>query len=396
MRVALLNLRYSPNLGDVLLCECLEFGLRKAMTGLDVLQLDITGRRDFAPGSSRRLAAMKLLQRLPLSIRQNIARVILGRSLRRTLPYWQMALAAADAAVLGGGNLLADADLNFPLKVSAMLNAVADAGLPAAVHAVGVSDNWSRSGQNLFRNALSGVRLVHAAVRDQESKAIWIRRLCPSGIAEPHIVRDPGLLTAECYPALARPTTSITRVGICITHPVALRYHADRPMPSAATTTAWFIELVQALTRKGFATFLFTTGSPEDEAYLDRVEPAFLAAAGGPGTVKRVSRVKTAADLAGFISTLDLVMAHRLHACIAAYSYEIPNIGFTWDPKMQSFFDSVGRSRYLCAAVSISASDAVGLAEEALHNGIDAEECRLVIAETQADIAGLLRNLAAA
>jgi polysaccharide pyruvyl transferase WcaK-like protein len=366
------------------------------MVGLDVLQLDITGRRDFAPGSSRRLAAMTMLQRLPRVVRQSIARVVLGRSLRRTLPYWQMALAAVDAAVLGGGNLLADADLNFPLKVSAVLSTVADAGLPAAVHAVGVSDNWSRGGQTLFRDALSGVRLVHAAVRDEQSREIWIRRLCPSGIAEPQIVRDPGLLASECYPAQARPTTSITRVGICMTHPVALRYHADGAMPSAAAMTAWFVELVEVLTRKGFATFLFTTGSPEDEAYLDRVMPTVLAAVGGAGTVERVTRLKKAADLAGFISTVDLVMAHRLHACIAAYSYEVPNVGFTWDQKMQSFFDSVGRSRYLCAAVSMSAADVVSLAEEALLNGIDAEERRLVIAETQADIAGLLRNLASA
>jgi polysaccharide pyruvyl transferase WcaK-like protein len=124
--------------------------------------------------------------------------------------------------------------------------------------------------------------------------------------------------------------------------------------------------------------------------------PTVLAAVGGAGTVERVTRLKKAADLAGFISTVDLVMAHRLHACIAAYSYEVPNVGFTWDQKMQSFFDSVGRSRYLCAAVSMSAADVVSLAEEALLNGIDAEERRLVIAETQADIAGLLRNLASA
>jgi hypothetical protein len=114
-RLALLNLRYSPNLGDVLLCECLEYGLRKAAPRLDVVQLDIAGRRDFAQGSARRLAAMAMLQRLPRPVRQRIARFVLGRSLRRTEPYWQAELATVDAAVVGGGGLFADADLNFPL-----------------------------------------------------------------------------------------------------------------------------------------------------------------------------------------------------------------------------------------------------------------------------------------
>jgi hypothetical protein len=101
MRLALLNLRFSPNLGDVLLCECLEYGLRRAAANVDVIQLDITGRRSFAKGSAKRLAAMAVLQRLPRALRAQFARVILGRSLRRVMPYWRGTLATVDAAVLG-------------------------------------------------------------------------------------------------------------------------------------------------------------------------------------------------------------------------------------------------------------------------------------------------------
>jgi polysaccharide pyruvyl transferase WcaK-like protein len=393
MRLVLLNLRYSPNLGDVLLCECLEFGLRQARAGLHVLQLDITGRRDFARGKSRRLAALAVLQRLPQPVRHRVARVVLGRSLRRTLPYWQTELAQADAAVLGGGNLLADADLNFPLKVAAVLGAVTAAGLPAAVHAVGVSDNWSRDGETLFRDALAGVQLVHAAVRDEQSRDIWVRRLGPAGIAPPQLVRDPGLLAAECYPSRARPASSETRVGICLTHPVALRYHADERMPSASALTAWFVALVRALTQKGFAIFLFTTGSPEDEAYLDRVMPTILSAADPLGKAERLPNLAKAADLADFVSTLDLLIGHRLHACVAAYAYGVPHVGFTWDKKIQSFFDSVDRSRYVCPAVSTSVADVVSLGEEAMRRGISGEERGSIIAQTHADIASLLRNL---
>lgn len=391
MRVALLNLRYSPNLGDVLLCECLEFGLRKA--GSDVLQLDITGRRDFPKGSTKRLAALAIMQRLPQVVRQLIARIVLGRSLRRTLPYWRGQLASVDAAVLGGGNLLADADLNFPLKVSAAFNAVAAGGLPAAVHAVGVSDNWSPGGARLFCEALAGVRLVHAAVRDENSRDIWIRRLGAAGIVKPEVVRDPGLLAAECYPAQPRPATSGTRVGICVTHPTALRYHADEAMPSASALTEWFAALVHAFSRKGYHVLLFTTGSPEDNAYLERFMPMVQQGQNGPGRIERVPSLPKAADLAAFVSTLDLLIGHRLHACIAAYSYGVPHVGFTWDQKLKSFFDSVGRSRYVCPAVSTSVAEVVDLAEETLRDGLDADERTATVAQTHADIAQLLRSL---
>jgi polysaccharide pyruvyl transferase WcaK-like protein len=394
MRVALLNLRYSPNLGDVLLCECLEYGVRQAVPGVDVLQLDITGRRDFAQGSARRLAALAVLQRLPRPVRHRIARVLLGRSLRRTAPYWNAELATVDGAVLGGGHLLADADLNFPLKVAAIFGAVASAGVPAAVYAVGVSDNWSRAGEALFRGALAGVRLTHAAVRDERSRAVWMRRLGGAGIRPAVVARDPGLLAAACYGALERPGPPATRVGICLSHPVALRYHADEEMPGGATMTQWFVALVRAFTEKGYAAFVFATGSPEDEAYLDTVMPLLVSAPGG--TVERVPRFASAGAMAGFISTLDLVVGHRLHACVAAYSYGVPHIGFTWDIKMRSFFESVGRARFLCEAVVISVPEVVALGEETMRAGIDTAARDAVIADTHGDIAAMLRDLLAA
>jgi polysaccharide pyruvyl transferase WcaK-like protein len=181
--------------------------------------------------------------------------------------------------------------------------------------------------------------------------------------------------------------------GICLTHPVALRYHADERMPSASALTAWFVALVRALTQKGFAIFLFTTGSPEDEAYLDRVMPTILSAADPLGKAERLPNLAKAADLADFVSTLDLLIGHRLHACVAAYAYGVPHVGFTWDKKIQSFFDSVDRSRYVCPAVSTSVADVVSLGEEAMRRGISGEERGSIIAQTHADIASLLRNL---
>jgi polysaccharide pyruvyl transferase WcaK-like protein len=100
--------------------------------------------------------------------------------------------------------------------------------------------------------------------------------------------------------------------------------------------------------------------------------------------------------MAGFISTLDLVVGHRLHACVAAYSYGVPHIGFTWDIKMRSFFESVGRARFLCEAVVISVPEVVALGEETMRAGIDTAARDAVIADTHGDIAAMLRDLLAA
>lgn len=396
MRVALFNAKYSPNLGDGLLSECLEFELKRAIPGLTVVALDLTGRRDYASGSTGRRTALALLQRLPQNLRHWIARTVLGRTLRRIMPHWRAELETADAVILGGGNLFADADLNFPLKVAAAFGEVAIARLPTAVHAVGVSDNWSRGGERLFRSALQGVSLVHASVRDERSRSIWVRRLGAAGVAPPTVVRDPGLLAAECYPARERGGLPSTRVGIGLTHPVALRYHADDEITEPAALTWWLAALVRAFTYKGWSVFLFTNGSPEDEAYLVEATPRLLAGADPAGSVTRVPRFTRPAELAGFISTLDLLAAHRLHACIAAYSYGVAHIGFTWDNKLRSFFESVDRGRFVCSAVTTPVEGVITLAEEAMRLGIRQDERMSVLVGARDDIGALARSLAAA
>ena len=44
-------------------------------------------------------------------------------------------VAGCDAVVLGGGNLLTDADLNFPMKIAGALRQAAALRLPVAVNA---------------------------------------------------------------------------------------------------------------------------------------------------------------------------------------------------------------------------------------------------------------------
>jgi polysaccharide pyruvyl transferase WcaK-like protein len=97
--------------------------------------------------------------------------------------------------------------------------------------------------------------------------------------------------------------------------------------------------------------------------------------------------------MAGRIATFDLVVAHRLHACVAAYAYGVPHIGFTWDIKMRSFFDSVDRGHFLCEAVTMPVDAVLQRADEAMRTGIDAPARDAVVAAAKADIAALLRNL---
>src|SRR5690606_4967963 len=137
-------------------------------------------------------------------------------------------------------------------------------------------------------------------------------------------------------------------VGLGLTDPLALRYHAQSGL-GEERMTAWLADLIGEMDARGWRVRLFTNGSPEDVAYADRAWPR-LSAVVQNQTLEPAEKFVRPVELAAFISGLDLVLAHRMHACICAYAYRIPQVGFAWDVKLESFFESVGRGEYVVDA----------------------------------------------
>ena len=158
-------------------------------------------------------------------------------------------------------------------------------------------------------------------------------------------------------------------MGLGLTHPLALRYHTSGLYEDAAVT-AWFEGLVAACVRRGWQVALFTNGSSEDDRYLRRIGPAMLRKY-QPGFVRCEPRFEHPRELASFVSGLDLLMAHRLHANCTAYSYAVPHLGFTWDEKLENFFALVERSPFVCRT-GVDAPEAIAvLGARAMREGID-------------------------
>lgn len=395
MRVAVVNVKFSPNLGDGLLAECLEAELRASTPGLETVAIDLAGRTAYGVGGIRnRQTALAVLHAMPGPLRRVVVGTMLGRMARRDLiPAWRVIMAEADAVVVGGGNLISDNDLNFPIKLRAAMGEAAAARLPVGLFGVGVADNWSTPGAGMFRQAFGGIDLVHAAVRDTRSQTIWRERLGPAGIREATVVRDPAVLTALHFPAAKRGGDR-PRIAVGLTEPMALRYHSDVGLASGPALTEWMLALIVGMVDRGWQVSVFTNGSPEDRSYLEGLTPRLRAAA--PQHLEIAPGFETPADLARFISGHDLVLAHRLHACICGFAYAIPTIGFTWDRKLNSFFESVGRSDYVVDAGKGPVDDTLALAERALAEGADTAVHGRIVAESRTQVAALAQALVAA
>ncbi|EKF19959.1 polysaccharide pyruvyl transferase [Nitratireductor pacificus pht-3B] len=323
---------------------------------------------------------------MPAGLRRLVVERVLARRLASLKKTWLARMAAADAVVIGGGNLFQDDDLNFPLKVGAVLECARRSGRPVGVFAVGVGGYWSRRAKQLF-GQLRDCDVFHLSVRDREAAGNWQRHF--DGWRAARVVPDPGLLARSlAAAAVPRGDAASPMIGICVTHPVILRRHGGGAIPllKAADYTA----LVRWLLQAGCGVTLFTNGATEDQRFLEQVAvtlPAGAAVAPPP---------RAPEDLVALIGGFDGVAAHRLHACIVAYALGVPHVGFGWDGKVESFFQAVGRQRFFMSGEDAGAERIGERMLEAVRTGIPEEALARHFIEARSAVALLARDLLSA
>lgn len=392
-QVVLFNLKFSPNLGDGIIAECLEHGLCTRMPDTRIFSVDLAGRQNWtAPGDgTRRLRLLRLIQAMPPFLRDVAVMLGLGLVLRRLLlPAWRKAVADADCAVFGGGQLIQDGDLNFPIKLAGAVGICHASRIPVAVYGVGAARSRSRLGRRLLRRLLASPRLFHVSARDAKARD---NLACYAPSLTPGLVRDPGLLASRLWPVLPRPDRERRLVGLGITHPTLLRHHAHETGPATEDAAAdTYQRIATGLIDAGFDVACFTNGAAEDEDFLARCTTGLRA---GPraGRVTILPRAATPDSLARAIAGFDGLVAHRLHAVIVAYSYAIPAIGLRWDGKLDAFFRSVGREGQVADFDEAGIAVIPDLMVRALAHGIDASAQARVLGDTEDGLDRLAQSI---
>lgn len=387
MRIVVFGLPYSPNVGDGVIADCLRQGLKTAAPGAEITVLDLSGRTGWGKVMVKnRSLALSVLKLLPKVVRGPLVEAKLSRVLAEAVPAWKTALDGADLAIIGGGQLFSDADLNFPVKVGRAAALASEANVPVVVHGVGVAKNWSTRGTELFAET-AAADLRRVATRDPDSAQNWSAQIGGRGPA-PAIARDPGLLAASTYGA----ATPGPAIGVCITDPAILAYHADRQVAGSKDGLGFWSDLVMALVGKGHVVRLFCNGAAEDRSALARLtERPEIAEQIAAGQVSAAPPPETSTALAAEIASHRAVVAHRLHACILAYAFGQPPVGLGWDNKVESFFGSVGLPQNFVEGKRASGRNVADRLEAALEAGIDPERHRAVLDETQAAITETVR-----
>ena len=393
-RILIFNVKYSSNVGDGIIAECLEEALSRAN---NVMTYDIGGREEFGgSGVIKNPFLKEVLQSAASRAPERIGRFFKNRLSDRVIekrfkPLWREKARGADLIVIGGGQLLADTDHYFPPRIKAVTDIAQALHTPFKLHAVGVSDpdRYAEAARKMFEEAfLHNPYFKGGTVRDGGSLRHW-RKLFPR--IDIGLSRDPGLLACDRYADIVKKSLSVKQkredgkkvIGVGVMSLEALR-SCDPPPRSGDED--FFILLAKELCDAGHKVCFFTNGAPEDEATLEGIR------GGNFGKyVKDIyfaARPLIPADLARIIAGCDAVIAHRLHANIVAYSFGIPNIGLGWDKKLSAFCASVRRENFIFEE-GIKAQEIALAVSAALKTGISEKERLIYVAEAREGCASL-------
>ncbi|SPC13933.1 polysaccharide pyruvyl transferase family protein [Cupriavidus taiwanensis] len=332
---------YSDNLGDAVIAETLGHLIRQAVPDCRVSFLDIAGRTRLGENSLKKGRLMRLFSRLPGWARVPVLTMAIWLKYRRQWRVrWQQQLADADVVVVGGGQLLCDVDLNFPLKLYLLARCLGKNARVALV-SVGVAAGWSRLGRYLVSRFFALAAPQYVSVRDESSR----RNIVGLGAGEAcdvAIIPDPAILSASLY--AEHGLEKRWDVGICVSDVESLHYNADLvSVAEQGGGLGMFVELVHKLRQGGQRVVLFTNGAEEDNLAAAAVRSR-LGADGMQGVDFMLPA--SPAELASIIAACHSMVGHRMHANIIAFSFGVPSVGIVWDTKVASFFKLSGRGDF--------------------------------------------------
>ncbi|MDA0967539.1 MAG: polysaccharide pyruvyl transferase family protein [Proteobacteria bacterium] len=386
MKIAILNVKYSPNLGDGAIAECLENELAKNLPDAQIFSLDIGGLDDYGSSGSILGSKLNLTRRisfLPKSlqktIKQNLMPIAVNLKYKKA---WQQKLSNSNALIVGGGQLFMDIDNHFPIRITTAINTTPKT-TPVFVYAVGVSEAWTNRAINMYKRIFKQNKLKRSFVRDKDSQENWLNHF---GTPRPDFVRDPALLSESYYGFIDKTPRKSKRklIALGVSDPSDMVLSTGKESDIVCGDISFYMNIIEVLYNRGFDISLFTNGL--DIEYMSKVEKNIKTLdIKVQNRVKILPRAERPKDLVKQIASADALIAHRLHANIIAYSYCIPHVGLVWDKKLIGFFKSVDRLEYLVTN-NIKPAEVVALLEKTLLEGVDKQMHKKVINEAKNNI----------
>jgi polysaccharide pyruvyl transferase WcaK-like protein len=278
------------------------------------------------------------------------------------------AIANADILLFGGAPLFNYTYQKFYLRTIITLELAQEYGVPVLFSSIGVEPFDETNAKSLaLRKALELPCVRQITTRDDLASVE--RYVENTGIPVAH-VSDPAVFANLVFGVDDGPREGRT-IGLVVTREGIFK---DNGISfSASEQRRFWLDVIDELTARGYDYTLFTTGHFSDEVFLDAMVKAKRIPAG-----KVVVTVNSPEELNAALGACAGVIAFRLHASIASFSYGIPSVGLSWNFKVPYFYESVGHGDRALDHTRWTAAEVVPALERAMAEGVRKDEAFLM------------------
>jgi len=283
-------------------------------------------------------------------------------------------ISESDVVIFGGAPLFNYSYQNFYKRTIRTIELAQEYGVPVLFSSIGVepySATNAKSQQLKAALALPVVRQITTRDDiDSVRKYVEGTDVSVAHVSDPAVFAD-SVFADAAGPKIPAPESGAKRIGLVVTR--AGIFKDNKIKFSESDQRRFWLDVIAELKARGYDYRLFTTGHFSDEVFLDSLFRDKRL------PVSKVAfTVNSPEELHSQLSACDGVIAYRLHASIAAFSYGIPAIGLSWNFKVPYFYESVGHGDRALPVNRWKASEVVPALEKAMAEGVHKDEAFLM------------------
>lgn len=340
-KVAVVGLYAIQNAGDNILCEATQYLIKQIEPKTKIVEVDVNPRADSYKGLELiPFAISKILIKLSsyLFSYQNSSKF---RYNYEYFMWWlkinrkfKKSLKNVDAIMFAGGGFIKFRTQGLNYYVEQIIRIAKKNNIPVMMNGVGIEgydDNDIRC------------QKLKAAINEECVKVITTRddidTLTNNYIVNSNIqisrVGDPAFWVPECYGINRLKHNNV--IGINIIRGKVFQAYGNTL--TELELMNFYKNLIRGIEERGWDWVLFSNGMKADQIFGKKI----LESINCTDIQKLLPAPKDTIEFLNLIRKFKCVFGARLHACITAYSLDVPVVGLIWSEKTQIFSEVIDK-----------------------------------------------------
>jgi len=350
--ITLLGLYNEANTGDLVIADCTEYLYKEQLNNI------LIQKKDLAP-AIRVSFFEKLFRKLGLFSKQRFI-IIKNKYLRY---YEETINKDSELIVVVGGGIIKFKYQNFAQELTALMDFSEKYNVPVIMNAVGVEGfDEKHIGCKLLKRSIN--KAINKAITTRDDiellKNKWLQH---NKNIYTKLVADPAVWANEVYGIEKDINSEIIGIGLIR----GKIFEANEIKYSEEDLLKLYANILEELEIRKLPYKLFINGSNLDYDFAVK----FCRYINKEYLINELLIPNTAEELIKIISGFKGIIAARLHACIVAYSLNVPAIGLVWNDKLSLFGSQIGYRERFIETKNFNAKKIVDKLKTALQQGYD-------------------------